>query len=51
MAQERVMGLVNELGADALTVKVAIVVPIKMVVARTLAESVNTGFPVPKASH
>ena len=47
MAQERVMGLVNELGADALTVKVAIVVPIKMVVARTLAESVNTGFPVP----
>jgi hypothetical protein len=46
-AQERVMGLVKELGADALTVKVAVVVPTTMVVALALAESVKTGFPVP----
>lgn len=46
-AQERVMLLVKELGAEALTVKVAVVVPTKMVVALALAESVKTGFPVP----
>jgi hypothetical protein len=46
-AQERVILLVKELGADALTVKVAVVVPIKMVVALALAERVKTGFPVP----
>jgi len=46
-AQLRVILLVKELGADALTVKVAVVVPTIMVVDLALAESVKTGFPVP----
>ena len=47
-AQERVMLLLaKELGADALIVKVAVVVPITMFVALALAESVKTGFPIP----
>jgi hypothetical protein len=46
-AQERTILLVKELGADALTVKVAVVVPTITVVDLALAESVKTGFPVP----
>jgi hypothetical protein len=46
-AQARVMVLEKELGADALTVKVAVVVPTTMVEALGLAERVKRGFPVP----
>ena len=45
--QARVMLLVNELGAVAVTVKVVVVVPITIAVDLGLAERAKTGFPVP----
>ena len=45
--QESVMLLMKELAAEAETVKVVDVVPMTRAVDRTLAESVNSAFPVP----